>query len=64
LCVSVHRYKEEKQYGVEGETEYEKQTVSRKEKRRGWEGGMNKTYRNSAIKDTGKKKLVKKEAYF
>jgi len=54
----------EKQYGNEGETEYEKQTVRRKEKR-GWEGGMNERDRNSAIRDTGgEKNLSKKGAYF
>ena len=34
LCVSAcTKIKEEKQYGVKGETEYEKQAVKRKEKR-------------------------------
>jgi hypothetical protein len=36
LCVSACiQIKEEKQYGAVGETEYEKQTVRRKEKREG-----------------------------
>jgi len=52
--------KEEKEYSVEGETEYEKETVRRKEKR---EGGMNERDRNSAIKDTGRKKTCQKKKH-
>jgi hypothetical protein len=40
LCVSAcTQIKEEKQYGIEGETEYEKHTVRRKEKREGGREG-------------------------
>ena len=40
LCVSAcTQIKEEKEYSVEGETEYEKETVRRKEKREGGREG-------------------------
>jgi len=40
LCVSAcTQIKEAKQYGIEGETKYEKQTVRRKEKREGGREG-------------------------
>jgi hypothetical protein len=63
LCVSAcTQIKEEKQYGIEGEIEYKKQTVRRKEKRV-WEGGMNERERNSASEDSRKKKTCQKKKH-